>query len=197
MDLKWLEGMGLRSHHLPSCAGEYKGKLIIVGSGDSARSDLRKLGLKWGQPKPESGVHVMAVNDAIMHYGGPLTHCYSNDFKMLPKWAEARRPDMKEMDPRPPKVHSLHDKPGIIGWPWPGHGTSGLNAVYTGLGLGYDDIVLCGIPMDGSEHYFDFLERPTNYHTTVDKFFGKAARGMFRGKVKSMSGRTMEICGAP
>ena len=92
-------------------------------------------------------------------------------------------------------------------WPWPGHGTSSLNGCYTGLALGYDEIVLCGAPLDDSGHYFD----PPTWHTNfvreipdVDRggviqprYWSEAKARIFDGKVKSMSGRTRDLLGAP
>ena len=160
------------------------GKLIIVGSARCVWDDLEKTNLN---------VDVMAVNDMIMHFPGPLKHAYSNDQKMLPHWINARRPRYI-IDWGRPKAYSCN-----AGWPWPGHGTSSLNAVYTALALGYDEIILAGIPLDNSGHYFDPPWVKSNFENEVStrdgeiRFWANAARNIFDGKVKSLSGRTKEL----
>jgi len=164
-----------------------EGKLLIVGSGRCVWDDLLKV----------NPLHfdVMAVNDMIIHYPGPLKHAYSNDWKMLPHWVNARRPRYVK-DWGRPISHTCH---GNKSWPWPGHGTSSLNAVYTGLALGYSEIVIAGVPLDDGGHYFDPPWVKTNFTKEVGmrdgemKFWANAKREVFDGKVTSLSGRTKEL----
>lgn len=91
----------------------------------------------------------------------------------------------------------------MVVWPWPGFGTSGFNAVLTGLGLGYEEIILAGIPLDDSGHYFDPPNTRTKFTQEVPtlngelKHWADAERNLFKGRVKSLSGRTREVLGAP
>lgn len=177
--------LGLSSNQFPDPYKNkhHEGQLIIVGSGRCVWDDLQHI---------HGPYDVMAVNDMIMHYPGPLKHAYSNDAKWLPKWVEARRPRYV-MDWGKPIMHSCNEGAGFR-WPMPGHGTSGLNAAYVGLGMGYDRIILCGIPMDNTGHYFDPPILKTNYDKGM-RFWGNLKK--IHPHVYSMSGKTRELLGSP
>lgn len=184
--------LGLTENHFPKHK-KYSGTLLIAGGGRCLWDDLEKIRI------PED---VMCVNDIIMHFPFKVTHAYSNDWKMLPNWIAARRPRYKIDFHENIIAHSCY---GERAWPWPGHGTSGLNAVYTGLALGYDEIILAGIPLDDDGHYFDpptgkLFKKPGTKFTkecpdrdNEPRHWGHAARHIFNGRVKSLSGRTREL----
>lgn len=188
-----LEDLGVKLNYpdFKPCSG----KLLIVASGRCVWDDLERYAR-------DQEIHfngdVMAVNDVGMHLPCELTHWYSNDWKMLPKWVEARRPRFKKKY-GPVQTHSCYGGAKYV-WPWPGHGTSSLNAVYTGLALGYDEIVLAGVPLDNSGHYFDPPWVNSNFSNEVPNKGGQLRywnRQIFEGKVKSLSGRTRELLGSP
>lgn len=191
-----LDSLGITGE-LPEIAGKYEGLLIIAAGGRCVWDDIEKT----GQAK-NSEVDVMCVNDIIMHYPGKVTHAYSNDGRWLPKWLAARRELHNARWESPLISHSLIQG-GKYLWPWPGHGTSSLNAVYTGLGLGYDEIWLCGAPLDNSGHYFDPPWIGSNFENEVaprddgPRYWEHAAKNIFQGKVKSFSGRTKDLLGEP
>ena len=179
--------------------GKYSDKkLIIAATARCVWDDLERLG---GLDKYD----VMCVNDMIMHYPNPVRHAYSNDWKMILKWTQARRPQYQKLDERHIITHSCFGETASFHWPWPGHGTSSLNAVYTGLALGYNEIILCGVPLDNSGHYFDPIWVKTNFEREVPyverhgdhqiKNWQNARDKIFEGKVKSMSGRTKVLLG--
>lgn len=176
------------------------GRLMVVASGRCVWDDVAAAG---GVPSPESGIHVMAVNDMICYWPGSLRYAYSNDRRMLPAWIGARRPSHKQRDARAIEVHTLRVGPADGHWPFPGHGTSSLNACYVGLAMGYDDIVLCGAPLDNSGHFFDPPWVATNFETEVPPHgaqpelpkWWREARRLLKGKVRAMSGRSREALG--
>lgn len=186
----------------PHIAGKYSGKLLIVASGHTVWSDLERY--KFGER--EDAIRfpgdVMAVNDVGMHLPCELTHWYSNDWKMLPLWARARRPRLVKVHQKKIELHSCFSEIGHK-WPWPGHGTSSLNAVYTGLALGYEEIILAGVPLDNGGHYFDPPWVRTNFENEVPtrdgqlRYWKVAKTQVFDGRVKSLSGRTKELLGTP
>lgn len=197
-----LEALGLSMESMPKIANTYNGTLVICSSGRCVWDDLEKFGWRpdWKYKPSWDQFDVMCINDMIMHFPGRITHVYSNDHKMIPNWVHARRPRYTKEFQENLKIHTwrmVHSS--YHGWPWPGHGTSSLNAVYTGLGLGYSDIVLCGIPLDDSGHYFDPPWVETNFTRQCPerdgepKYWGNAAKRVFEGKVRSMSGRTKEL----
>lgn len=178
----------------PPRINRQKDKLIIVGSARCVWEDLDKI-LTHNEYYLVGPYDVMAVNDMIMHFPGPLEHAYSNDNEMLPWWVRARRPRLvKEFGH--PRQHSCN-----ANWELPGHGTSGLNAVYCGIGMGYDRIILAGIPLTDEGHYFEPPWRGTNFTKQVretpkgPRYWEWAAKHVFDGKVASLSGRTRELLG--
>lgn len=164
------------------------GRLLIVATGRCVWDDVEKAEYD----------EVMCVNDMIMHFPGKVNHIYSNDHHYLNYWAQARRPTY----PGGFLKHTCQvgESTQLI-WPWPGHGTSSLNAVYTGLALGYDKIILAGIPLDDSGHYFDPPWVKSNFTNEVsDKdsglhYWSNAKKQVFEGKVSSLSGRTKKLLG--
>ena len=185
----------------PKVADQYDGLLVILGSGKCVWEDYLKVDREHD---------IMCVNDIIMHFPERIAHAYSNDHRMLPHWVRARRPRLKSLYGEIKHVHTNKTQPAKLAahvWPWPGHGSSGLNAVYTGIGLGYDEIWLCGIPLDNSGHYFDPPWIRTNFINEVSqrnmgngdapKHWGMAKRRIFKGRVKSFSGRTKDLLGSP
>lgn len=198
-----LEHFGLSEMNLPEIAGNYSGKLLIVAGGRCVWDDIAELGIavpcKHGQRGIQWDGDTMAVNDIGMHFPYPLTHWYSNDGVILPSWHLARRPEYKRFNENI-QLHSFMDKPGLHLWPWPGHGGSGLNSVYTGLGLGYDEITIAGMPSDDSGHYFDPPWIGTNFTREVasqkthpvNRWWKNAINHVFKGRVRAVSGRTME-----
>ncbi len=184
---------------LPKLAGTYSGLLIIASGGRCVWDDLKRAGMaKNHDPLP----HVMCVNEMIMFYPGEITHAYSNNHKFLPKWTDTRRDQYQSRYEKKIKTHS-NKHGGEYTWPWPGHGTSSLNAVYTGLALGYDRIWLCGVPLDDSGHFWEAPWERTNFvHEVADrdgeiKYWGNAKQKIFEDKVRSFSGRTMNLLGLP
>ena len=72
-------------------------------------------------------------------------------------------------------------------------GSSGLFACLVGLGMGYDEIVLAGIPMDDSGHFYD---PPTTEHKYFENLLPNwryARDEWFEGKVRSLSGYTKNL----
>ena len=90
--------------------------------------------------------------------------------------------------------------------------TSAGKAALIGLHLGYEPIVLCGCPMDGSGYSFDEASGPyptacqrvgdpkmQNRRTIVRyrERMKQLAETTFKGRVRSMSGYTKEVLGSP
>lgn len=73
-------------------------------------------------------------------------------------------------------------------------GSSGMFAISIAFSLGYAKIILAGVPMDDRPHF----DRAENWQDR-DRFVTawSAAAPSLSGKVKSMSGWTRELLGAP
>lgn len=176
-----LDHFGLQATSLPPAAGTCAGTLIVAGSGRSIWSDLSAI-----EDAPRTDA--IAVNDCIIHYPFALKHAYSNAAERLAHWLGCRREDLQRRDGRPPEAHHCregrHD--GTF-WPWPGHGTSGLNAVYTAIALGYSRILVAGMPLDNTGHYFDPPWRGNPDYKSERRYWLSVA-DILRGVVFGVSG---------
>ena len=200
---KW-ETFGISPEFMkfPEIAGRYSGRLIIVASARCVWDDLEKAGMAKNHDTGPGACDIMCVNDMIMFYPGKIEHAYSNNHRYLPKWEAARRDQYITKYGGPIHTHS-NKNGGRHTWPWPGHGTSSLNAVYTGIALGYDEIWLCGVPLDDSGHFFEAHWEKTNFTREIAdrdgeiKYWANAKRNIFDNKVRSLSGRTKKLLGSP
>lgn len=119
---------------------------------------------------------------------------------MFRGWKEKRR-DLGQWNPTEKFIGHAHIKGRLVHHIWcfaNNRGSTSLFAVKCGLLMGYSEIVLCGIPYDGSGRFFD----PPGVGKDYEKANGwedwpKLAASVFDGRVKSMSGRTRELLGEP
>lgn len=173
-------------------------RILVCGSGRCVWADMEHF-------LPEirgGGIHIMAVNDVGMHIPFRVHHWFSNSPDELLRWVNARRPQYEHGSITHALKTARRKKDPKYLWPWKGHGTSSLNATYTAVRLGYKEIILCGVPLDDSGHYFDPHWVSTNFDNEVPLKNGllkwwKDSMEYFDGNVKSMSGRTRELLGAP
>lgn len=162
-------------------------RALVIGGGACVWDDLAALKALIGC---WTGT-VLAVNDVGADYPGRIDHWCSLHPEKFHLW-------------RPKRLGNAD----YVTWAHPGHGvadqvmsttddwsgSSGLFAVKVALETGHDRIVLCGVPMDTRPHYFDgspWVEQDA---------FAPAWRiraDQLRDKVKSMSGWTRTLLGAP
>jgi hypothetical protein len=175
---------------LPSIAGRFHGPLLILGGGESVYQD-------WAAVRPWKG-SLMAVNDVGQFIHEPLSHWVTLHPEYFPGWRHYRR---KHNYQGTPICHSNKHAEGVDkAWPLDNiGGTSGLFATLVGLMLYDDEIVLAGIPMDNNRHFFD---PPWYGHDLGDRanqlcWQDMIQRGIFKGRVTSLSGRTRGWLGSP
>lgn len=204
-----LSGYGGREFPLPKIAGTYKGRnLIVCADAECVWRDLEAFGARSNEGRgkvKKDGWDVLTVNKLVETMPAHIEHVYSNEPQLLAKFIAARRQEYtREFNPIT-NTHSCNEG-AKWRWPWGGHGTSGLGAVLVGLGLGYDRIVICGMPLDNGPHNGEPPWRKTGFETAeaaaatkggTDSHWQRAIDHAFEGKVKSMSGRTMQWLGAP
>lgn len=206
----YAEEYGYFKHDWPEIAGKYTGKqLVVVGDAACVWDDLEALGCKREAGNENRGSVVgpydfMTINKAVETFPGNIEHAYSNEPTLLQTFIAARRNEYRLEFEGPKHTHSCRKG---MKWAWPlgGHGTSGLGATLIGVGLGYDRVILCGVPLDDSHHNGEppwrvcrfTREASSTVNGRMNRHWERAKDLAFDGKVKSMSGRTREWLGAP
>jgi hypothetical protein len=163
-----------------------KRQILILGGAKCVWSDIESL----GDAIPSD---VAAVNDIGAHWPGPLVFWASLHPRKLPPWEKQRRNNNYPNGYiRYGNKHGLPlcDKV-IADW----GGSSGLFAVKVALELGYEDIILAGIPMQAEAgHFFNKAEwaECTRYRAAWIK-----RQKWLSQFVSSCSGWTRDLLGAP
>lgn len=154
-----------------------------------------------------SGMDIMAVKDAVIHFPDPVHHAFSQHADQLVPMIEIRNlrnPSARRQNNAIIGHTSVDTRfPSLHAWNLPGHGTSTLGAVYVALALGYKRVVIAGAPLDDSGHYFDPPGFKTHFEKRIPdkekgpKFWELVYQDVFKGRVRSLSGRTRDLLGDP
>jgi hypothetical protein len=178
---------------LPQVKGH--GDLLLIGSAAGVWEDLRRYEPIHGKQDR------MAVNDMMSHYPGRLDHGVTLHKDKLPGFGfnQAYRASHEAWPPM--QTHSKY-KHDWVKHVWPIHrdgGTSGLFGVFIGLLMGYDRVILAGIPCDDSPRFFDppWQKHEQFGRETTHQEWLKARDRVFDGRVKSLSGNTKIWLGEP
>ena len=175
---------------------------IVLGGADCVWDDVLAFtyGIQPNRPTPWPGLWI-AANDVGVHCA-PLDHWVSFHVNKFERWKQLRELERWQY-PEPRTWGTLPGQPvDFVALPWSG-GSSGMLAVQVALHLGCTKIVLCGIPMVQAPHFLESQEftpettvwRESDLHWRA--WVRVQAQGWFEGKVRSMSGRTRELFGAP
>jgi hypothetical protein len=197
----YLEFTGHTEKELPTIAGTYVGKdLVICADAACVWDDLERFGCAQKTNRGsvwKSGWHFMTVNKMVETLPGDIEHCYSNEPQTLLRFIASRRTEYVREFNAPQQSHSI--SPGCK-WTWPfgGFGTSGFGAALVAIGLGYNRVVLCGMPLEDGHHNGEPHWRRTwftneaadSVGSGINRYWEHARKLVFEGKVKSMSGRT-------
>ena len=185
---------------LPVVAGAYRDRSVVVcGDALCIWDDLEFFGCRQGNGVGKDGWDFFTVNRLVEVFPGKIEHCYSNVAKVLMRHVACRRDEYVDEFGPPQHTHSRTVGTEFV-WPWHGGGTSGFGAVLTAVGLGYDRIVLAGMPLTDTPHNGEPPWRKTRFSIEVDDGDEHWQRGIdyaFEGKVKSLSGRTRQWLGGP
>ncbi len=161
--------------------------LCIIGGGNDVLADYAAARKFLHQ------YDVLAVNDMIAEFPFRIKHAVSVHPTRLPGWLNQRCYRKYNL---PATVWSNGQGNGvsnIIPDEW--RGSSGMYAVKVGLEIGYNKIILCGVPMQADAGHY-VRKQPWNQ---CEWFIDKWARycPQFADKVCSMSGYTRELLGGP
>lgn len=169
--------------------------LIVLGGARCVWEDLRELA---GEEAPQDhGWRVLAVNDAGYTYQGRLDYWASLHPENLAGWRGKRsgNADYEVFTHRWDKRQAgderiVPEDPHFRG------GSSGLYGVQLGLlTLEAPRIVLCGVPLDAGPHFFSAVR----WHggPGAHKPAWLRCQNTLRERVRSMSGWTRQLLGAP
>jgi hypothetical protein len=171
-----------------------------MGSGRCLWDDLRRVNLKgWG---------VIAVNGTALYYKGKIDHACSLHPEEPTIWTSLRKAYFCESCTILTHAHAALGKqfsPSYeeADYSWQiedaNSGTSGLFGVMLALALGYDRIILAGIPMDDQGHFYDppWLTDGCFKSDFVRSEWRRISQIYFDGRVKSLSGWTKDLLGEP
>lgn len=193
----------------PNIRGAYKGKnLVICGDAACVWIDLELFGCRDNSDRGrvwKMGWHFMTINKLVEVFPGNIEHAYSNSGEFLDIFVKARRREYKREFVGPNHTHAA-GRGSRHRWPWRGSGSSSLGACLSAIQMGYDRIVLAGIPLDDSAHNgephwrkcrFRNEVQDTKSHRTINHHWKLARDTVFEGKVTSLSGRTRDWLGPP
>lgn len=176
-------------------------RLLVVGTGRRVWEDVELSGWDRGL-----GLDIMCVKDTLVHFPGNVDHAFSehpDQLRLLSQLRRARRKIMAKQE-RSVCLHSSHEGDSYIhNWNIPRFGCSGMGATIIGVLLGYHQIVLAGIHLDDSGHYYDPHWVKTSFgRQYLDKddaprLWSDMEKHYFKGKVKALSGRLKEYLGGP
>lgn len=178
----------LNKYDVPEIAYTYSGAVLILGGGHTMWDDLDRA-------REICSPDIIAVNMQGLFVKSEIQHLFSFHWRELPLVKQLRKlrfPDDKSL------VHGQKDKPGIdYAWPTCAVASfSGIGAICLAMLLGYEKIILCGIPMDGGSYYYQPYENKQTWDDGRIKEIHRIKE--WAGDcVRSMSGNTADILGKP
>lgn len=181
----------------PLAGSRTSGHLIVLAGGRCVWDDwlqAKRLGFQGD---------LMAVNDVGCYIHDQLAHWVSLHKEYFPYWTFWRRNHAYNTPVRHTHAHVSVKRniPEVDIWwdlEFPG-GSSAMLAVLVGLAIGYDRILLCGVPLNRDGHFF---EPPWQKSPEIDNYPDQIVWQMqrektFENKVRSMSGKTQTWLGPP
>lgn len=163
---------------------------VILGGAETVWADLEAV-RQLGEPEI-----IIATNHAGRDYPGALDHWVTMHAELIPGWARERAAAGR---PEAGKLWSALHRPGPMPMERiksPG-GSSGLLAVYVGLTLGVERMILCGVPMcQNGRHYDDQRRRKWQEAAQYMNSWTRALPEI-ADRVRSMGGNTRRMLGAP
>jgi hypothetical protein len=182
----------------PEIYQQCRGSLLILGAGRSLWEDLESV-------KYHEFDDVMAVNFTAAFYPGYISHFATLEADMASFCFGLR----KRIQDKSEYVHVHINEPGhaenAILWGIESGikaGTSGLFAVTVGVCLGFDKIVLAGMPLNNGGRFFDPPTTDSGMMEYEDGFIRRTWEnyrfgGEWAHKVRGCSGRTRGWFGEP
>ncbi|OPL13586.1 MAG: hypothetical protein AVO39_10325 [delta proteobacterium MLS_D] len=196
-EINGIEGRGKP----PSLAGSYTGNLLIVSTGWSVWDDIaifHTLGFDT-EDDATANCHVMAVNGMSLYWRGRLHHAVSLHPEEPWLWMQLRRAYSCRMAHT--YTHSQREPkpPASIDFTWEiasgAGGTSSLFAVSIALALGYDHVMLAGVPLDNGGYCYAPPNDQSQFGSRTQELTWKEAARHISGRVRSFSGNSQRWLG--
>ncbi len=165
---------------------------FVLGGADTLREDLSKA---LDLVKPDTYI---TTNHAGRDLEGEVPHWVTLHTEKMPIWMAERKekglPDASQLwtsnTKTIPEEHK-HLYKHVPTW----DGSSGLLAITVAFYLGYERVILCGVPLDKKANHYDddnpWMDAP-RYRSAWTKRLH-----IIKGRVKSFSGWTNLILGVP
>ena len=196
-----LNGIVGRGNTPPHIAGSESGTAVVMGSGRCIWDDINKIGSRIEK------MGVICINDMILHWRKRVHHGVSLHPEEPPLWRSLRKTN--RCDANHVTTHSHRIPKGPDHLPISNHGldcvwdiersgagSSGLLACMIGLALGYERIILAGVPLDDSGHFFDIPDVRTSFNAlNIQLEWKDADQKYLKGRVKSLSGYSAKWLG--
>jgi hypothetical protein len=137
---EWTDFPWLADRHFPPI--NEQAQALVVGTGPTAGADLSLI-------DPLS-FEVFCVNEAIFYRELKPDHLVTWHSENLEGWIERFYRERGDCSGKP-LVHSWRDEPAVdIVWKWGNaHGSSALHAVGVALSMGYQTVIVAGVPLSG------------------------------------------------
>lgn len=171
---------------------------MIAGTGKTLWDDLEPFRAPARTPAGlRPNWDLMTINVATVIIPLKIQHVYSNHAESIQAWIDGRCARWKRQC-KPIGHTGNRNHRGNVFWGTPMQGTSALNACIVGHLMGYQRIVLCGVPLDDEGHVYDPPWNKTSFTKEVPDRgdalrFWDMAKAL--GNVSSMSGRTKQYLG--
>lgn len=178
----------------PKMIDIYDGSCIVLGCSRNAWKDYAEAVAMLGE-----SFHVMAVNDIAHQIRKPINHIVSAHKELPGPLRKIRKIKMLE----DVVTHSTKPYAGVDHAWGAIEGNSGMFAVKIALLMGYTKIIVCGIAMDGTGHYYDPDDHMGNGSGTFDDRHRVIWRELHRdspearSRVRVMSGTQMDLYTRP
>ena len=170
---------------------------LVIGGARCVWEDVKKLEAEFG---PWRGL-VIAVNDIGCHWPGPIDHWCTLHPEKMKKWQAERS---TKGYPGGYTTWTSRKYAGIdkVIKTWGGMSSGGLAVTVAIDGLTVERVVLAGVPMEKTPHFAQSTvhQKTKNWNSaqTHWRSWNKPqAESKMKGKVRSMSGLTLQKFGAP
>jgi hypothetical protein len=191
-------------HSIPGYPVRHSGSVLVLGHGFTLHDDYARARLL----RPDA--HVIAVNKAAVEYRADHLFSWHNERGKLASWAKQQH---ERFGPGA-IVHSTPgrnretgvllepppNRPEVDYW-WPGAlagGSSSWMAVRMAVFMGYEERILCGVPLSIGGYADGIMARDFMREKVVEHYrAGVAKDTAYHAGTYSMSGATREILGEP